>query len=146
MNNNWLKYVIGIALIINVLTLGFWFFNKRKPPPPPQQVLIDALKLDDAQRQKFDVLRNQDRATRDSFSKEMSRYRRALYSNFTTKNAAQIDSSTAQIARVFQEMEKSNYQHFADIRALCHPDQQAQFDALILEIVGLFDKKRPKPL
>ena len=144
MTKNWVKYILGLALLINVVALGFWFFKPSKSPLNPHEVLINALNLDDAQRQKLEVLKLRDIAARDSFSKEMTNRRRVLYSNFTTKNATQIDSATAEIAQVFQKLEKSNYEHFAAIRALCRPEQQAQFDTLIFESVRLLERKKLK--
>ena len=145
MNNKWFKYIIFSALIVNAVTLGFLFFNKQKPPMPPQEVLIQALQLDDAQQEKMAALKQGDRDKRDSLKQEMSARRRALYSNFKTANPAEIDSLTAAIAMVFQKTEKSNFQHFAEIRSICRPDQQAKFDSLLLEVVRLFDKKRRAP-
>lgn len=142
MNKVWLKYIIGIALITNVITLGFLFFRKPKLPMPPEEVLVQTLKLDDAQRQQFEVLKMHDRALRDSFLRKMADARGALYRNFRTATPSEIDSSTAVAAAIFQDMEKSNYQHFADIRALCRPEQQAQFDSLLLDIVQLLNRKR----
>ena len=142
MTNKWLKYILGLAVLINVIALGFWYF---KPLANPHEVLINALNLDDAQSQKLEVLKRRDIATRDSFSTEMIKCRRVLYSNFTTKNAAQMDSSTAEVAQIFQKLEISNYQHFAAIRALCRPEQQALFDTLIFESVRLLERRKSKP-
>ena len=141
MTKNWVKYTLGLAVLLNVVALGIWFF---KPPPKPHEVLISALNFDDAQSQKIEVLRRKDIATRDSFSNAMINCRRILYSNFTTKNDAQIDSATAQLAQIFQNLEKSKYAHFAAIRALCRPDQQAQFDTLIFESVRLLERNKSK--
>ena len=51
----------------------------------------------------------------------------------------------AALGRIFQEREASRYQNFVDIRARCRPDQQAQFDSLLSEIVRLFDRKQDGP-
>ena len=145
MNSRWLKYVIGGALVINALTLGFLFFYKQKRPLPPQEVLVQALKLDAAQEQAFEDLRVRHRIARDSFSEAMAVQHLVLYSHFPTPNPAEKEAALAALGRIFQEREASRYQNFVDIRARCRPDQQAQFDSLLSEIVRLFDRKQDRP-
>ena len=137
MNNRWLKYVIGGALLINALTLGFLFFYKQKRPMPPQEILVQALKLDAAQQQEFEGLRARHRLAQDSFSEAMAVQHLIVYGHFPTPNLAEKEAALAALGRIFQEREALRYQNFAHIRALCRPDQQAQFDSLLAEILSI---------
>jgi periplasmic protein CpxP/Spy len=145
MNRNWLKYIVVCALLLNVATLCFLLFNKQKPPKLPLEVLIEALDLDKEQSAKMTVLKNNHSAERSNLRDEISKNRRLLYKDFTTTTPAQIDSANATIARLYQQIEDLNFQHFKDIRALCRPEQQVEFDNLLLEIVRLLDRKPPPP-
>ena len=145
MNNRWLKYVIGGALVINALTLGFLFFYQQKRPMPPQEILVQALKLDAAQQLEFEGLRARHRVARDSLDEAMAVQHRIVYGHFAMPNPAEKDAALVVLGRISQEREALRYQNFANIRALCRPDQQAQFDSLLSEIVRLFDRKQDRP-
>lgn len=137
MNKNWLKYVVGIALLVNVLTLVFLLLRKPPPPLAPEDKLVTALKLDAAQQKKFEILRGQHRALRTGFSEQIKKMRIKQYQNMPSDT----DSTMVAIGRIYEALERSNVQHFADIRALCRPDQQAQFDGLLVEIIRTMPKK-----
>lgn len=140
MNNKWLKYVTGFALILNLGALAFWAI--RKPPLPPEDVLVNALKLNDAQRREFAILKAQNQAVRDSLSQVMRQYRQSIYSRpIPAANAAETDSLISAIAQTYAHIERSSYQHFSDIRTLCGAEQQAQLDALLVEITSASHKK-----
>jgi periplasmic protein CpxP/Spy len=141
MSKNWLKYVVGIALILNVLTLVF--FLMRKPPPPPrnpEDILVAALHLDAEQQKKFALLREQHRDLRFSLLEQIKATRLMQYKGGFTDT----DSTTAQIGRIYTALERSNVKHFNDLRALCRPDQLAQFDSLMVEAVETMTNRMRK--
>jgi periplasmic protein CpxP/Spy len=137
MNKNGLKYVVGIALLVNALTLGFLLFRKPHRPPVPEDILVKALKFDVVQQEKFETLRAQDRDLRHQFSEQIKAVRIKQYQNISTD----ADSTTAAIGRIYAALERNNVQHLMEVRKLCRPEQQVLFDKLLIEMVEMPFKK-----
>jgi hypothetical protein len=141
MNKNGFKYLIGIALLVNALTLVFLLFRKPHHPPPPEDRLVEALKLDAAQQTKFEALRAQDRRLRHQFSEQIKTVRIKQYQNLSTD----VDSTTVAIGRIYAALERNNVQHLMEIRKFCRPEQQVLFDKLLIEMVEMPLKKGGNP-
>lgn len=142
--NNRIKYLVVFALLVNVATLGFLLFRKPKMPPPPEHILIDALKLNKEQHEKFEILRGGNKQARDTHNAQIAALRRSLYSHWQIADSLQRDSTIAQINLLQRQIEQINWQHFADIRDLCQPEQQIIFDKLMLEVATRSSQK-PQP-
>jgi periplasmic protein CpxP/Spy len=147
MKNNWLKYLVAIALFINAGTLMFFWYNR-----PPQEgkrggskqgrVLVEELKLDEQQRTLFRPLREQHHQAHDSLLKLIAEQRQVLY---TQKEAAN-DSILYKIGLLQQEVERITYDHFKEVRKICTPEQQAQLDILLVKTVqNILTPKGRKP-
>jgi hypothetical protein len=138
MNRNGLKYVVGIALLVNALTLGFLLFRKPHRPPVPEDILVKALKFDVVQQEKFETLRAQDRGLRHQFSEQLKTVRIKQYQNLSTN----ADSTTVAIGRIYAALERNNVHHLTEVRKLCRPEQQVLFDKLLIEMVEMPFKKK----
>ncbi len=139
MNKNLLKYFVGATLLLNIALLGFMFLGKPgSPPQVPEERLVSALKFDGEQQKKFEVLRDENRRLRRASLEQIRALRVEKYKNLS----APSDSSTVAIGHAYEKLEQVTIQHFADIRALCHPDQQKVFDNLLVEIISQAGKRR----
>jgi periplasmic protein CpxP/Spy len=136
MKNNWVKYVVGIALLLNLLTLGFLLLRRPPRPPIPEERLVRALKLDAEQQKKFEVFRDKDRELRKNFMGQIRALRIKQYKNISTN----ADSTIVAVGQLQGSLERLTIQHFTDIRSLCHPDQQAIFDSVLLEMMDKLPK------
>ena len=76
--------------------------------------------------------------------KQMREKKEALY-QLLKENAS--DSSTqaavAAIGATMQSIDLATFQHFKQLRALCKPEQQQQFDAIILDVVSMMQRQGP---
>ena len=131
MKNNWLKYLVAIALIINAATFMFFWYNR-----PPQEgkrgskqgrVLIEELKFDAQQQALFMPLRAQHHQAHDSLLQLIAAERQVLYSQ---KHAAN-DTIVHKIGLLQAEIERITYDHFKEVRKICTPEQQGQLDILL---------------
>ena len=134
MKNNWLKYLVVAALLINSATLIF-FWLKRPPndnrPPRPLQILEKELQLDNKQLDTYEIFKKQHHRSHDSLLQLMAEKRRMLYSS---KSVA-VDSTIQQIGAIQQEIESITYHHFEDLRKICTPEQKAKLDSLLVGAV-----------
>jgi protein CpxP len=142
-------------LLLNFGTLGFLFFHRPPHPPGAEQPgrrIVQHLQLDAAQQQKFEQLksahheqmRTADRAYRDALEQYF-----ALLKNDTV-DIARRDSLQAVLTRIQQERASVTFQHFADLKALCTPQQRTRFDALLPDLMQVIlpprrDNRPPRP-
>ena len=138
-------------LLLNFGTLAFLFL--RRPPQPPgrgpkqlERHIVEQLQLDDAQRQQFRQLKSAhheqmlayDRAYRDALGNYF-----ALLKNDTIV-PAQHDSMQTILTRIQQDRATVTFRHFADLKALCTPEQKNNFDALLPELMQvILPRKAP---
>lgn len=147
MKNNGLKYLVGIALVINAATLIFFWYNR--PPQEgkgalrPGRVLVEELKMDAQQVAIFQPLREQHHQAHDSLLKLIATQRQVLYSQKQRAN----DTILHKIGLLQEEIERITYDHFKEVRKICTPEQQGQLDILLEKTVQNIltpkDKKRP---
>ena len=134
MKNNWLKYLVVAALLINTGTLIFFWLKRPlndNRPPRPLQILEKELQLDNKQLDTFEILKKQHHRSHDSLLQLMAEKRRMLYSS---KSVA-VDSTIQQIGAIQQEIESITYHHFEDLRKICTPEQKAKLDSLLVGAV-----------
>lgn len=143
-------------LLLNFGTLGFLFF--RKPPPPPgmgperlERHIAETLQLDAGQKQAFEQLKS---AHHEQMLASDRAYRNALENYFDllkndTVDTAQRDSLQAVLSQIQQNRLHVTFQHFADLKALCSPEQQQHFKTLLPDLLQVIlpqnaHRARPK--
>ncbi len=131
MKNNGLKYLVAIALFINIATLFFFWYNRPpedgKRPPKQGQILIEELKLDEKQQALFKPLREHHHQTHDSLLQAIAAQRAILYRQKQVAN----DTVLQQIGLLQQQIERVTFDHFKEVRKICTAEQQAQLDILL---------------
>lgn len=150
-----LTTAVVALLLLNFGTLGFLFF-RRPPHPPgveqPGRRIVQQLQLDAAQQQQFEKLKSAhheqmltaDRAYRDALGQYFALLKK------DTVDTARRDSLQAVLTRIQQERASVTFQHFADLKALCTPEQRTRFDALLPDLMQVIlpprrDNRPPSP-
>ncbi len=145
------KLLIGavIALfVLNLGTLGFLFFG---PPPhglgPKQldRMIVEKLSLTPTQTTAFKQLKTVHQAQMQQLDKE---YKIALENYFSllkneTVLPAQQDSLQATLSQIQTSRSQITFQHFADLKAICSPDQRRNFDALLPDLLQILVPQKP---
>jgi len=148
--------VVGL-LILNLLTIGFLILNTnrpRRPEPPnpnkgsgPALIIIERLRLDAQQERAFQKLRNAHHRQSELLSAQSVELYRSYYGLLASEkpDTARKNALEGQIAENQAAVAKLNFDHFAQIKALCRPDQQADFTRLVADLNRLFGRQpRPK--
>ena len=155
-NNKYIGWVVISLAILNVVLLVFiWSGQNRFKKGRPQggiKLLEERLELDESQKEQLQQLRDIHFESMASFRKESREARKALHSLWSETDADdKVIALTQRLGNAQATIEKATYDHFAQIRAICSPTQQAIFDELIVDVLrqgdqtGPRDGKRPLP-
>lgn len=95
----------------------------------------ERLNLDEGQKAKFKQLREKEFAGMDSLAHRRFQAMRDLYSLLKTENPGpeQIQQKAAAIGAVETEQSASMFRHFQELRSLCTPEQQKEFDKIVTD-------------
>lgn len=159
MNRQKLLTIVALGLlVVNLGLVGFLLL--RKPPHQPlgggvhagkhagpRDIIIERLNFDSTQITAYDDLIREHRIGIRNAEREMREYKSELYQLLAHENQAEtsaekFDSLICVIGDVQKRIEKINYEHFADIKTLCRPDQLPRFAELTSEIAVLFSHRR----
>jgi periplasmic protein CpxP/Spy len=142
--------VIGL-LIVNLSTVGFLFL--RKPPHTegrprpfermrPKNKIIETLHLDSEQVAQFEKLIDQHKEKTRQLRDNIREVKSQLYQTLSEENASSRDSLISQLGVLQKEIEVVHYDHFAQIKKLCKPDQIEYFNSLTGELANFFSPEK----
>lgn len=149
--------VVGL-LLINFAVVSWFFFEPAQPTQHadrkpmgqdgPKRLIIERLHFSTEQVAAYEALikdhRSSVRATEDSIRIAKN----SLYQTLNGNDVAKKDSLIAQINHLQKQMELIHYNHFADIRSICKPDQLNAFNQLTHDLARFFSpgkKGSPPP-
>ncbi|WP_051054130.1 periplasmic heavy metal sensor [Fibrella aestuarina] len=147
-----LTWAVAGLLLLNLGTLGYLALRPRglhpprpgtpggPPPDGPATLIIDRLQFDEGQQARYRTLvrQHQQASARlaEASTNLYQRYYKLLSQAQPDTAAAQALSS--QIAANQRAVAELNFAHFAQIRALCRPDQLPAFVRLLDDLTHLF--------
>ncbi len=147
-NNKYIGWVVIFLAALNVALLVFiWFGHNRLAQKPLQggmRVLEERLQLNEEQKQQLNQLRDEHFKNMKVLRVASQAARKELHSLWAEANASdKVTELSQRIGTTHAAIEKANYDHFAQIRAICSPEQQKIFDELIQDV--LRQGERPGP-
>ncbi len=137
--------VVGL-LLINLLLILFLLLGKgHGPHRQPKEIIIERLHFDDEQVGAYLKLIHYHRSTVDALDDSIAGIKKGLYSSLSTQpvTADSLQTVTSRIAALQQQIENTHYRHFADIKALCRPDQLKDFEDLSQDLARIFSPPKP---
>jgi len=144
--------VIGL-LAINLGVLGFLFL--RKPPmiegpggPPedrPKKIIIERLHFDKEQTAQYEELITHHRSSIRDLDQQIRKAKSDLYSTLNEGAALNKDSIAARLGEIQKQIEATHYNHFADIKKICKPEQLKYFKDLTADLARVFAPGRILP-
>ena len=147
--------VIGL-LIIDLGVIGFLLLNK--PPmrehssqiPPEERtkmLIIERLHFDKEQVAQYEQLIDKHRKTIRELDEQMRKAKNDLYSTLIDGSSSSKDSLETKLGQIQKQIEETHYNHFADIKKLCKPDQLKYFNDLTADLAKFFapGKNHPPP-
>lgn len=138
-------------LLLNFGTLGFLFL--RRPPHQPgpdnrpiDREIVETLQLDAAQKERFAQLKKQHHEQILAIDRN---YRDALGNYFGLLKKADVapaerDSFETLLSRIHEEKAKITFDHFRELKALCKPEQQPRFEAILPDLMKIILPPRPE--
>ncbi|MEZ0485140.1 periplasmic heavy metal sensor [Fibrella aquatica] len=145
--------VIGL-LLLNLITIGFLVFRPgilrrdglgdSRPGEGPSRIIIERLQFDAGQQEQYrHLIRAHQQQTR-VLTQQSILLHQAYYSLLDAEkpDSEQATSLSRQIGQNQQAQAQLNFSHFDDIKALCRPEQQANFRKLVSELSQLFGKQQ----
>ena len=144
---NRLKFLtlLVAGLIISNGILFYMLVQKHHHNDNPKKRIIDKLHFNNEQISTYEVLIQKHRNAINENEHVMREMRSKLYLNLQNEgNQYLVDSIISKIAMQQIVAEKINYNHFLEIKHLCKPKQQKDFNELTNEIANLFSSKERK--
>ncbi len=140
--------VVGLV-ILNVLTLSaLWFTLLQKPdfpPPPPGDkqggmlgFFEQELDLNDQQLEEFSKIREKHFVAMRDLNQNQHLWKRALLElafKMDSDNST-VDSLSQKIGENQSKLEKSIYNHFLEMKAICNDEQKKKLSRLVMEMAG----------
>lgn len=144
--------VVVALLVLNLGTLGYLFWSGRpgaggpQHPPRPDKLIIERLKLDDAQIETFEGLKHEHH----SGIVRLNKKSKTLYESYfallktETPDLPSADSIERLLGAVQQQKDSITFDHFIKLRQLCNADQKPLFDDFVDEL-GEILSRQPGP-
>ncbi len=134
------QWAAGLLLLCNTaLILTIWLKPIVQNGPKreaPREFVISNLKFTDAQVTSYDALIKDHRAAMNRLRKANMEYRKTLFATLgSNPNNINADSIGQLIATNQKEIEMVTYNHFKQVRAICTPEQQKEFDNIIADVI-----------
>lgn len=135
--------IIGLLLINGVLI--FMLFKEHEGKSGPKNIIIEKLHFDKEQIKKYEKYIQHHRKSINYNEATMNKLRGNLFEQLKNQqDSSKVDSLAFVIAKQQYAAEKINYNHFLEIKRLCKPSQQKDFNELTNEIANLFSSKERK--
>jgi hypothetical protein len=139
-----LIFLVTGLICTNLLLVGFLFFRRMHHPPQPKHLIIDKLKFDGEQIQKFEsnIKTHRDKVKEEE--KKILSLKNELYSNLSKSQSNVNDSLINEISKVTASLENIHISHFKEIKSICRENQLSAYEELTKEFSGLFNTRRRK--
>jgi periplasmic protein CpxP/Spy len=142
--------VIGL-LAVNVGVVGFLLM--RKPPMPPdatlspksggpKKIIIEKLLFDTTQIVAYERLIVEHRESVKGLKDSISNTKNNLYQSLKTETFVGKDSLINLLGILQKRIEVVHYEHFAQIKKICKPEQMDAFNELTSELAFYFTTEK----
>ncbi|MEI9945048.1 MAG: periplasmic heavy metal sensor [Chitinophagaceae bacterium] len=149
---NFLVLCVVLLLLLNIGTLAFLFYrpghekkDDRHPSKDPAGFIISKLKLDTEQQNQFEQLRRKHHDSAKIMQDEDRRLHDAFFDLLKTDNPDKnkVNELADLVAAQQKTLAINAFDHFMQLRAICHDDQKKLFDENINEITKAVAQGRP---
>ncbi len=157
-NNRWFTIVILLLLTANIATLAILWINHKgggrgdgKMPPPPQgqvfEFVTNELKLDSLQKIAYSKLREEHREAQKMIQDSIGKVKDRFFALLQQPNVddATIQAAAKKASDAESQMELLTFHHFQKVRAICNPEQQKKFDAIIQDVLRRMAPPKNRP-
>jgi len=116
------------------------------PEEKPKMIIIERLHFNKEQVDQYEQLIDQHRRSIKELDEQMRKTKNDLYSTLIDNSSVSKDSLENKLGQIQKQIEETHYNHFADIKKLCKPDQLKYFNDLTTDLAKFFAPgKNPPP-
>lgn len=151
MNKKYFYWIIIAVLLGGNLFLFLHKMNGRKggliDHDRPKREVIKRLEFDKNQVAAYDALIADHRKKINEKNDMILNLKESLYLHLSQDSTDTVRDSIASVIGLLQkDIETIHFNHFREIKALCHPEQMAKYDSLVKDLGMIFNKhKQPMP-
>ena len=146
--NKPIKWLIGILLVVNVLTITIiWILVARDKQPPPfgftgkppggGELLQKELNLTEVQKKQFEDARKENFAQSDVLFKELNEVKTKYFGELQNEktDTELVNSLLRRISAIQIDLEKLHFEHFRYLLSICTKEQKEKFKPILKEIL-----------
>ena len=146
--NKWLLWAVVILIVANIAVLGtIWYLhhNNEHRPNGPAEFLAKELNFNDQQKEQLHQMENEHHRQAEMIQREIKEARDSFF-NLLSNAADTINKKllSGVIASKLQQLELMTFDHFAQVRNMCTPEQQKKFDQIIHHVLEMMAPPRER--
>lgn len=147
--NKFTKWLIVILLLVNIVTVAFFWGNhfKKEKDNSPKEFLARKLNFTDSQRRLYFELASDHNHNAKKIREQIKNNKDNLFQ--LLKSDTIIDSArnnaALKVSLSIQSLDILTFEHFKKVRALCSKEQKPKFDALIQKMVNSVNSPQKGP-
>lgn len=147
-NNKYIGWIVIVLAILNVVLLTFIWqghqHSQRRGPGGGMKLLEEKLGLSESQKSELEQIRESHFSRMEELRTDSRQTRKALHDLWSETNSSQkVSELTEHLGKLQAAIEKATFEHFAEIRSICTPEQQKVFDNLIQDVLRQGDRPGP---
>lgn len=147
-SNRILWILIGALLLLNLATLGsFWWSSNSTPSHPHKEYrksghIFEEIGWDSSQEKAFEEARDRHHMAMRSYIDEQLEIRKELFALIGSEENPKVAALTQKLGKVRERFERVTFEHFREVRAICKEDQIEQFDSLVQNLGPMLGSQR----
>ena len=139
-SNKYIGWVVIVLAVLNVILLTFVLQghqrSQKKRHEGGMKLLEEQLNLSESQKEELKQMRESHFSRLEELRKDSRKTRRALHDLWSEASSNQkVSELTKRLGDIHAAVEKATFEHFAEIRGICTPEQQKIFDSLIRDVL-----------
>jgi len=147
-----LTFSVIALLLMNIVALVYFFQSHSKEGhngpdgQRPARIIIEKLQFDEKQQEEYQKLIHWHRSNVDQLDQQVRKTKQELYLQLVKPevDSKAKDSLINNIVSIQKQIEEVHFKHFQDIKKLCTPKQQKDFDELTKELSKIFGHPKPR--
>lgn len=145
-NTKFLKVVIMLLLLINIITIAFMWFNRPQPKDNIGDFFAKELHFTEKQKEEYKALREEHREQRKSLRAKNKEKHDAFFDLLkkSTVDSVTIKKAVTELLIIREKEELGTFSHFQKVRAICDETQKEKFDKIINEAARMMTPKGPR--
>ena len=132
-----------VLILLNVVMAAFLFIGSpgHNRPDGPKHRIIKTLNLNVDQVVAYDGLIDQHRDAVKNLDSLILDSKSQLYQQTIEQDSGIIEAQVLRISNLTQELERTHFQHFVDLKSICTEDQLPAFEKLASQLSDYFNPK-----